>query len=251
MAKEGKGKSLDEVINSVVNSSAQEAIKRIVQQHPELKSKAEYMLKHIDPRALNQHVQSYLESLSETGLKPEKLMNALGRNLVDYIGSGGAFDENAQEIILGKGMKRAERQERDKVGKVIYAFNEIYDMFKTGDYAEKMPELARAAAVIHDYGFQYSAADMLKQSGVMSLNEYRALKRAISQGVERTARKAKTHLTDYIRRAAVVLGLVGLGFLVSSMNITAAVIGTSLSARFGLPIGIGLIVISWVLMSKK
>jgi len=257
-----RGREDDEItqedLAAVVNSSVQGAVGVIAKKHPILRNKTSYMLKHLDEEALNRHLKNYMESVSELDLEKvdkEKFLRSLGKNLTNYVLSGRAFDEKAQELILRKGLagKTRKRKEQDYIDRVVTAFEDIYELFKSGDYAQRMPELAEAAAVIHDYGFLDTALDVLKQQDLMSGEKYKAMKRAIRKGVEKASRQAGKGIESYINRvAAVVIGLFGLGFLGLSTKITAAVVGLNyLSPSIGLPVGIILIAIAWILLLNK
>ena len=193
-----------------------------------------------------------------------KLYNATA----GHVASGEFFTERGKQLVLRKsfesdskkwfrGKEAKEILEGEKyLDDVMRSFKELYNLVKSGDYAQRMPELASAVSTVYDMGFADAAVNVLYENGLMDKERYKVFKKAVrektKQGVEATGKT----LTDYLmpeKVAAVVLGVLGLGILTTSNSITGNVIGVSGSTNF-IAMILGAVVLGtgvWMFFRKK
>ena len=132
-------------------------------------------------------------------------------------------------------VKEAFGGKRQDLNKTVHAFRDLYSMLKSGGYAERMPDLTKAAGTIYDMGFMDTAVDVLKAYGFMDDRKYGTLKKAINSRASEETAKASSSIEQYImpkqvqeatKATAIIVGIVGFFLLTSSGNsITGNVIG--------------------------
>jgi hypothetical protein len=251
----------------LVNSAVIEGIKAIIHDHPRFSQQQNYIASHIDKKKLSEKIRELYVSADERGLSNEKSRKYVFESLANYIAGGAAFDEQGREMVLKtsleakaqKGYFRGIAARRTLEGekyldKVLGAFGELYQLFENNAYAERMPELKKAAETVTDMGFLNSAVEVLKGYGMMDKRRYAALKRSIQETTQKNASYFTQSIEAYLtpqRTAAVVLGVLGIGLLsVFGFRATGAVISTMQTSTPGI-IGIFMILIALFLMLKK
>ena len=250
--------------SQIINSAIEYGIEAIVQAHPRFDR--DYILGYIDKNRLTEKLNEIYQNLRQNqGLSNEKKINYLHHELANYVASGQAFNDKGKQIILKKSLEekaksgffrgvfaRRELKGEKSLDRAFEFFRDLYSLAKSGDLAQRMPEVAQAITTGYDLTkFVDPAADVLKQYGVINQGEYRKLKETIISGTKRSVYKARKGIVEYPmpyqKIAASVLGLLGLFIVFSSrIGITGNVMGSSSKISSGL-IGAFLIFISLVL----
>ena len=270
--KRGKGKSQGFDFNSFMNSAIQDGLGALTDHHPRFKDNQDFMYKHLDKGALSEKANELYEKFSEN--PSERNLKKIYDELAGYVASGVLFDDLAKEVVLKNGLeesvednsifnffgrKRAKRTlEGEKYfDKTIDAFQDLYQLFQSGNYSERMPELAEAASTVNDMGFLDPAVDVLKHYGLINKEKYGALKKGIRDRAEYSTETMVKGIENYInpetyRKAAAFLsGIFGLGLILTSENsITGAVIGSTFAETKTIS-GILLILLGMVLFTHR
>ena len=256
MAKRKKGKDKSQKqdpINYAISYGVQELAKNsLFGENPE------FVSKHIDEKLLKQKAEDLYEESQKKGMSGDKQIEYVSQNISDYIVQGHALDEIGQKVVLKKGLetkvgfidkvKEAFGGKRQDLNKSVHAFRDLYSMLKSGGYAERMPDLTKAAGTIYDMGFMDTAVDVLKAYGFMDDRKYKTLKKAINSRASEETAKASSSIESYImpqpmqKAAAVIAGMFGVFLLTASGNpITGNVIG-NLSNTTSNILGLALVV---------
>lgn len=269
---------VDELIARAVN----EGLRAISERHPLFKYNPEFVARHVDEKKLREKINEIYDYVKERdgNVNSEYILE----KIANYVASGQAFDKFGKEIIIKplafkrsleeeaqsgslwniiSGKRRKSRAELNGINyleNVAGAVQDLYSLFKTGDYAQRMPELAKAVTTVYDMGFLDPAVDILKSYGLMSDNKYALLKNNIKkktkEGMENIGRGIEKYLLPQKiqKAAAAIIGISGLFVLgVSSLGMTGRITGNvvgNLSNFTGGIIGVGLIMIGIVLFWK-
>jgi len=146
-----------------------------------------------------------------------------------------------------------------RLDRTTKAFTELYELMKTGDYAERMPDLAEAVTQVYDTGFFKAAAKILYEGKLLSPTRYAIMERNIYKrtkaGTKYVTRALKYHAMPHysvpLRATGVFLGVIGLGSLLMNNSITGNVVGAGNPNIFGLLGGVLLIISGILLWFKK
>ena len=238
MAKKEQGVNIDDAIH--------EGIEAIVHDHPRFKDNEDYILRHVDKRRLREgvtHIQKGIheeERRRKRQFSDEERTSFLYHGLANHVASGGAFDDVGKEVILRKGLEEKARKgwfgaparrilEGEKyLDNVLDAFRNLYALLKSGDYAQRMPEVAQAVATVYDMGFLDSAVDVLGHYGLIDNRKYQMLKHSIVEKAKTGAKEVEKGVEKYSQHkaAAIIFGISGVALvLISGTGITGAVIG--------------------------
>lgn len=287
-------------MDKIVQGAISEGIERIVENHPRFKDQQQNVMRHVDRGKLRnglQSIEQYIRKLEESGkeISPEQEAQIKYESLAKYVASGGAFDNAGKELILRQSLtERAIRRPRgpaarqlggeqylDKVG---VAFRQLYDMFKSGDYAQHMPEVAKAVSTVYSLGFLSPAVDLMYHSGLMNEKRYAILKENIHARVREGTRVTEEAMQKYgvgeeVREekysqknkengkivnanfeqqkyrpgkvAAMFLGVTGIIIMLfSGLNYTGGVIGASSVGGILSFAGIFLCIAAWLLLVR-
>ncbi len=265
--------------NEIINSAISEGIGEIMENHPQFKQHQEYILRHLDYNKLNEKIEDVYEHIEKKGKRwpDEKKAEYLHKEISDYVATGAVFDEAGKEIILKGSLEEKaksgslfdilslrRRKARNNLegekylNDTLRAFQDLYTLFKTGDYAKRMPEVAEAVSTVYDMGFLDPAVDVLKYYGLIKdKRQYDALKNAIIERTRESREKVVSGIEAYAtgqaykKAAAFIFGIAGiLALLASGAGITGGVIGNLSNSTAGL-IGVGLIITSLALFMLK
>jgi len=271
MAKEKKEDSSKRLIDGAI----EEGMDAILKHHPKFRGAVEYIEKHIDKKRLAHGISEIQRYIAEKGenWNEEQRAEFMYKNLANYVASGGAFDDSAKEVILKGSLEekanetkpgwfglRKRQLQREVEGekcldKVTDAFGDVYSLMKSGDYAQRMPELAQAVGTIYDMGFLDSTVDVLQEKGLLNRGQYSAIKRAIKERREEAIEESGEHIKKYIeprKVAASIIGLSGLSVIIMSRaSITGNVVGVSSNNIVSGLFGITLLIISIIIFLKK
>jgi hypothetical protein len=222
----------------IINSAVEYGLGVLAENHPLFPQ--EYIQGHINTRALKEKMGNISNELKkETSLSPEQRREYLHRELADYIAEGGAFDKRAKKAVLVKnGLEekaskwynfKAKRklEGEKKFEDTIEAFRDLYSLFKTGDYAQRMPELAQAVQEVYNNGFFDPAMDILNSYGLINTKKYDLIKKSIRIKTKNTSEAVVQGIEHYFypEAAIVIMGLVGALMVFTSVNMTGGVIG--------------------------
>jgi len=242
-----KQKGID--FGNVVNSAIQEGVDSIIKNHPRFKDSQEFIYNHIDQKKLGEMANKAYEYISEN--PSEKNLKKLYEDMAKYVASGEVLDDLGKEVVLRKGLEekassgffkgfsaRRELKGEKKLDYLITSFQDLYSLLKTGNYAERMPELAQAVSTVNDMGFLDPAVDVLKSYGLIDDRKYKALKQGIKYKTEESAKSVVSGIENYItpqKIAASILGIIGISMLVASgTGITGNIIGNLSNTTTGI-----------------
>ncbi|MEK6897923.1 MAG: hypothetical protein AABX28_01035 [Nanoarchaeota archaeon] len=260
--------------DNIINSAIQEGISAIVEHHPRFAEFQSYIAKHIDRKKLRGKINEIYEGIESEDLSDEQKARCVHKEIADYIATGAAFDETGQKVILRKGLEEKAKKEgilnffsrrRARQGlegekyldNTLGAFQDLYDLFKSGDYAQRMPELREAVTSLNDMNFLNPALDILRHNNMIDEGRYRSLKKEVMDRTRKESERVSYGIEKYLtpqKLAASIFGIFGIGLLVSSgMKITGNVIGNVNANLPGTLAGIILLVVSLILFltSKK
>jgi len=252
-----KGERID--LGEVVNSAVEEGVEGIIEGRPRFSGQEEFLLQHIDKKKIKTYATNIGKQLQnyKDPKKAEKAIGKFYKDLAGYVASGELLDEKGKEIVLRASWERKARSwfgggEAKEVlrgekylDKVMGSFRDIYRLLKNPDYAQRMPELAKAAATVNDMGFIDAVVNVLYKDGLMDKHKYIFFKKAIRKRAEEGAEYTQQKIQDYImpqKAAAAILGVLGLATILTTSKITGGAIGASKSDLFGLIAGVLLLV---------
>ncbi len=274
----GRSKSQVSEGEKLINSAVQDGISAITQHHPRFRRLESYIVEHIDKKRLTKKAQEVYGEVRRRGdLDNQEKSSYVHRQIANYVSSGAAFDDEGKEVILKKGLEekakkkgffgnifdvegrraRGELESEKYLDNVMVAFQDLYSLFKTGDYAQRMPEVADAVSTVYDMGFLDPAVDILKHRGLIDGKRYGIIKSSIREktkhGIEKTVSGMEQYSQyDSKKITAAFLGIFGIGILVSfGTKITGGAIGVNQSNAAGAVAGLILLAYSTVLFLRS
>jgi hypothetical protein len=226
---------------SIFNNAVQQGIEAIIEEHPKFANFQDYLLKHIDQKKIKEKFYELYEEASKKNMNEKDAKNHIYKELTNYVASGSVLDEKGKEVILKSGLEEKTeffhklfhplRRDGEKyLNNTMEAFNDLYALFKSGDYAQRMPELTESVTALHDLNFLDPAVDVLKSYGLIDSKKHKFLKENIYNRVGEESKKVVGGIESYIvpqKIAASIIGLFGLILIISSLTITGAVTGTN------------------------
>jgi hypothetical protein len=229
-----------------------EGLSVLLENNPHLKKYQNYLEKHIDQSRIKTKLSQLNEEMSSGGggnyltsaKKYEEKEKLFVEDIANYVSSGELLDERGKKLLLKRGgleekakstnpftkfFAKRELKGEKYLENTIDAFQDLYSIFSSGDYAKRMPEIAEATQTVNDMGFLKPAIEILKDYGLMNNNKYKILKKAINEktreGVE-TATKGIENYLSLKQAAIIVMGFIGAFIVFTSVTITGGVIGT-------------------------
>ncbi len=239
--KKQQGSHLDKLVNSAV----QEGIDTIIKENPKFASFQTYLAKHINNYQLEEKIENLkLEVAKEPGLDNYQKTKKLSKQISSYVASGEMLDDIGKETILKKSLEdktkkgffhkifhRTKFDGEKYFDKTMEAFEDFYALFKSGDYAKRMPELSKSVETLHDMKFLNPAVDVLKIHGLIDDKKYKFLKTNIYNKIGQESAKLSTDVEKYIipeayKVAASIMIVFGITFLaLTGVNMTGNLIG--------------------------
>lgn len=230
-----------------INHAVKQGIEAIVEEHPKFANFQEYLLKHLDKKKIQDKVYELYEEASKNKMNEKTATNYIHKELANYIASGAVLDEKGKEIILKNGLEEKtgffhkllhkSRFDGEKyLNNTMEAFNDLYALFKSGDYSQRMPELTQSVTTLHDLNFLDPAVDVLKEYGLIDSKKHKFLKENIYKRVGEESEKVVGGIEKYIipqKIAAAIFGFIGIMLIVFNSNITGAVIGNPKASLSG------------------
>ncbi len=266
MGKKEKEKNSE---TNYISNAINLGIKSIIKSHPRFANFQPYLLEHIDEDKLNEKIYNLHAEAQEKKLFGKEAKYFISKNLTEYVASGEIIDEKGKKVILKNSLEektgffhrlfhKPEFDGEKYLDNSMEAFQDLYALFKTGDYAKRMPELTESVSTLHDMQFLDPAIDVLKSHGLINDKKYKFLKEKIYSKVGEEYGKVVTGIEKrivpeaYQKVAASVLLAFGAILLITNMEITGAVVGSLKHSVKGI-IGISSMILSAVLFlnSKK
>ena len=216
-----------------------EGIDSIMKEHPRFAGFEEYFLKHIDKKKIRENIN---ELKKTKGLKGDRLNLFIYQEIAEYVSSGEAFDEKGKNVILKNSLEgktdgrnllqklfRKPKFNGEKyLDETMEAFGDLYSLFKTGDYAQRMPELTKSLGTLYDLRFLNPAIDILKENGMIDNKKYNFLKKEVYTKAQESSKNVVGGIEKYFvpqKVAASILGIAGIGLILASSKVTGAVVG--------------------------
>lgn len=230
-------------LDRLVNSAVEFGIDALIKNHPRFAAQGDFLKTQIDKTRIGDYLGEALQKIGATpGEDRDEAVKELYKETASYVASGELFTEEGKELILRKslreeakgwlGGRRARRTLRGEayLDDVMGSFRDLYNLFSSGDYAQRMPELQSAVTEIYDMGFWDAALNILYENRVMGKGEYHAAKRAIIERTKKGVEKTEQAIRKYFPAealAASILAVLGFGVLLTSNTITGNAIGIS------------------------
>lgn len=252
--------------NNYINSAIQEGINSLVKAHPRFSGFQEYLAKHIDTNKIGEKTQQLYNEAESMGYNGDRARQFIAKGIREYIASGEMLDERGKAVILKNSLeektgflqrifKGKNNQGEKYLDNTMGAFQDLYSMFNSGNYAERMPELQESISTLYDLQFLDPAIDVLKSYGLMDTKKHKALK----EQVYRRANEQSENLVSGIEKrvmyspqqvAASIIGFLGICLIIFNLKITGAVIGTSNFSISGI-IGLFILFLSLIFFLKS
>lgn len=241
---------------------SKKGIDEIIKHHQRFKGRRKEIIAHLDRTRLKERVYDIYQNLSGKRISEKKRKEYIVNELSDYISTGIAFDDEGKEIILLKGLEEKAKSgfiKGHSARKMLrgeqyldrglgLAHNLSYIM-KSGNYAEKMPEIAEAADTLEDMHLLDPLIKIMKYSGVLDKREYKFLQNRVYEKAIQSEKNIKKGIEKYV--AAAILGVLGISLIAFSSKITGAFIGVPNTAIISEATGAVMILISLVLSLIK
>lgn len=257
-----KEREMDE--SFFVNLGIEKGINEIIKKHPRFRDKRKEIAKHLDQTRLKERVYDIYQNLETKKLSEEKRREYIVKELSDYIATGIAFDEEGKEIILLKGLEEKAKggfirgysarkmlKGEEYLDRSLGLARYLSNLMESGNYQEKMPEIAKAASTLEDMQLLDPLIKIMNYRGSLDEREYKFLQQRIYQKTMESEKNIKKGIEKYI--ASSILGVLGISLIAVSSGVTGAVVGSSEKITGGIA-GIILVIFSCVLFiisSKK
>lgn len=257
-----------EGIQDIVNSAIEEGVEDIINNHKRFRNHGNFLLTHIDKSRLKKEANKLYNLAKNKGLSDQEQMKYIHSNLTDYVSSGGAFDDFAQTKILKVGLKQQAKKglfgiiarnklnKEDKFDNILAAGQELYQLFKSGEYSDKLKDVGKAAKVLNDMHYLDNMAEILEEYGVAE-GKYNFMKKQMRSLAEYEHKQIIIGMENYLTQqnmAASILAILGGIFLTffGMQGITGNVIGNSTIFEdfIGVIIGIFLLALAFLLFRK-
>lgn len=239
-------------LGQLVNSALTEATDVLAENHPRFGKK--FIANYLDQRQVQEYSQEIAEKVQSGKLSPKKAYESIASHMV----SGDFLTEKGKQIILNKGLEERLGKGKAKqilagekyLDKTLVAFKELYELMVSGDYAQRMPELAKAIGTVYDAGFMDAATNILYRRKQLPEGAYVQMKRLIANKVEATSGSVRNYFRHYAASlASSVLAISGILIFLLSNKITGNVIGISKTNYLNLSIGALLFIIGIIIFT--
>jgi len=271
MAKKGSKVTTHLRGNDLIAGAVQDGVETIIEKHPRFKGREKYIQGYLSQKnvthALSEINYEIGQIEAQKGPLPEtEKAQMIYDSLSAYVARGDAFDDDGKEVILKGSLEekagkwhgfKARRQlgKERSLERTMGAFSDLYHLLKSGDYAERMPEVARDVNSIYDGGFLDTALDFLKHYGLMTSKRYNMLKSSLRKGIEKAGERARGSVEHYVHAynaATAVFLILGAGLIIfSSGEITGNVVGSSLNSSYGVIVGVLLMIVGYFIYTNK
>ena len=226
---------------TLLNNAVQSGIELIIKEHPRFANFRDYLIKHIDQKKIQEKFFNLYKRASESGMNEKEASIYVHNNLSNYVASGSVLDEKGKEIILKSGLEektgffhklfyRPKFNRGKYLDNTMEAFNDMYTLFKSGNYSERMSELVESVGTLKDLNFLDPAVDILKSYGLIDNKKHRFLKENIYRRAKEESQKTVKGIENYFvpqKVAALIIGGIGVILIAFNLSITGAVVGNN------------------------
>ncbi len=230
-----------EKIVQLAMTGVEAGAEKLYQDHPRIGDKNR-VKSLIDENALKNYagkMASVFQNYLKAGKNPEDLIKMGYEDLASLVVSGKLLTDKGKELLLSESWKKRSKKwfgARDAkqiikgeeyLDNTMKAFRDLYDLMKSGEYAQRFPELTQAVSKIYELGFLDATANILYHNGQLKEGQYIAMKRALNEKVKHSVAQTENALKSYYNQAlaASIIAILGIGILVSSAGITGNAIG--------------------------
>ncbi len=234
-----------------MKSAVQNGLNMLINEHPRFAQFQDYLLRHIDQKKMREKIDEVRKRLKDERLSDDETAYQVQKDISDYVASGAVLDDKGQEVLLGKGLEekvgfwkklfhKPEFNGERYLDRTFSAFQDLYDLMKSGDYAKRMPELSESVSSLYNLQFLDPAIGVLKSHGLINTEKYRFLKDNVYKRAQEESSKIVGGIEKYVvpeRIAASFLAVIGIVIFVSGLKINGAVIG-SLTSQANFPFGV-------------
>lgn len=247
-----------------INYAIKKGIGNLIKDNPEIEGAQDYLLKHIKGKEIFDRFNAVYSGALDEGIKPSEARQLAYEVIEDYISGGHLMDERAKKTLLKSGLEETLKKEDTKrkqkgavynilhhrqfkrneyVNKARNAFEDLNALLQTGDYEERMPEISKSVKTLYDLNFLEPATEILKDYKLITGMKYNSLKNQMYK----MAKEEKENLVGGIeqRVAAGIIGFIGVLLMLTNINITGAVIGTTSKITIGI---VGMFMIFFALL---
>lgn len=262
-------KNQKESKSDYIDSAIQTGINSLIKSHPRFANFQPYLMEHIDEERIKEKIYNLHEEAKEKKLEGKEAKYFIGKNLANYVASGEMIDEKGKKVILKNSLEekagffhklfhKPKSNGEEYLDNTMEAFQDLYALFKSGDYAKRMPELTESVATLHDMQFLDPAVDVLKSHGLIDDKKYNFLKENIYKKVGEEYGKVVSGIEKriipgaYQKIAASIFLIFGAFLLITNISITGAVIGSVKHSVKGI-VGVSSMIFSAILflLNKK
>lgn len=231
-----------------IELAVQEGLDSLMHEHPRFAQYQDYVLKHIDQGKIREKIQNIREKVKDENLSETELAYRIQKGLSSYVASGKVLDDIGKETLIGNSLEEKVSGEQSGgwgkvrnffsskpkfngekyLDKAFGAFDDLYTLMKSGDYAKRMPELAESLGTLYDLKFLDPAISVLKSRGMINKDKYNFLKENVYKKTREESDKVVGHIERYFtpqKMAASVFLLLGFAILVFNLRLTGAAIG--------------------------
>lgn len=233
-------RSQNDLLSNIVNSAVSEGVDAMSRHS---RYEPEFLAKYLDEKAVSEYASQLpklIQDCQAKGKTPEEAKEYAQKSLASLISSGKLFNERGQRLILRKGLDKKLTGTRSKevlegekyLDKALIGFRDLYELMKTGDYAQRLPELAQAVGAIYQIGALDSAINSLYENDLMNDKRYIAIKKSIEKGLRKNIQGIETVIQGYVPKPIVasimaIIGIAVLSLMFFSTNITGNVINAN------------------------
>jgi hypothetical protein len=250
-------------MNKMQDEAIQEGLRNLVRDYPRFASFEGFLNQHIDRYALIKKVKQLKTGMEIPPGQAYKAAELFREGLVDYVSSGEMLDEEGKEKILKtrtepeakKGffyrlLHRPKTKGTKDLSKTFRAFDNIYALVKSGDYAKQMPKLEKSLRTLRGMQFYDPAIELLRDGDLIDANGEKRMRGLLESRVKEGAYAVPRIMEDYLRPAAGIFALFGVGLILAkSPGITGNTISfNNLFSNTGSLIGAGCLLLGLVLL---
>ncbi len=253
-----------------VNLGIEKGVDEIIKRHPRFKGRKKEIAGHIEITRLKERAYDIYKNLANKNISEKKRQEYIVKEISDYVSTGMAFDDEGKEVILMKGLeekagsgfirgynaRKMVRGEQYLDRGLDIAHNLSY-LMESGNYAERMPEIAEAASTLENMRLLDPLLKVLRHTGALGKREYNFLQKRVYEKAIKSQEGIMGGIEKYLTsnetkkyEVASVLGLFGLGLLFFNLRFTGAMINASATVGLNI-IGMVIILASMVLFLRR
>lgn len=254
--------------NNQIKNAVLSGIEEIVKEHPRFENFQPFLIKHIDEKKLQDKYSELISEAHKKNMTQKEGDAYISKGISDYVASGSVLDEKGKQVILKNGLEEKSKNIFQKLlnkpkfdgekylDNTMGAFQDLYALFKSGDYSARMPELTKSVTKLYDLNFLDPAIDVLKAYGLIDKRKHEFLKTQVYKKTGEESKKVVSGIEKYIvaapeKIAASVIGFFGFALIALNLTITGKVVGGTLSNPSTGIIGLAMIFLALGVLIKK